>query len=113
MPRGTGAATYSATSLSGTPVLAKTGKCSLAGFHFLNASSTTAAYVQFFDKATAGEVTLATTVPSFVIGMPASGGATRSYVSRIEFTNGMVLASTTTATGSSSATIAAVVEIGD
>ncbi len=112
MPRGSGAAYYSNTALAGTATLAKTGKCSLAGFHFFN-TSTSAAYVQFFDKATAAEVTLATTTPAFVIGLPGSGGATRTHASRIQFTNGMVIASTTTATGSSSSTTCIVIEIGD
>ena len=112
MSRGSGAAYYSNTALAGTATLAKTGKCSLAGFHMLSGSAA-AAYVQFFDKAAASEVTLGATTPDFVIGLPASGGATRSYDSRIQFTNGVVVAATTTATGSTASSVCVVIELGD
>jgi hypothetical protein len=111
--RGSGADVYSNTALAGTAMLAKTGKCSLSGFHFFNTSSTAAAYVQFFDAAAAASVTLATTTPKMSFGIPASGGATKSIPSRIQFTSGMVIAATTTATGSSSAAAVVVIEIGD
>ncbi len=110
--RGTGADVYSNTTLAGTAALAKTGKCSLTGFHLFNTSAA-AAYVQFFDAAAAADVTLATTTPKMSFGLPASGGATKSLPSRIQFTNGIVVASTTTATGSSSSTSVVVIEIGD
>jgi hypothetical protein len=113
MPRGSGSEVYYNAALAGTAVLTKTGKCSLAGFHFLNASSTAAAYVQFHDVAAAASVTLGSTVPKFSIGLPTSGGATRTYVSRNQFTNGMVVAATTTAAGSSSASVCSVIDIGD
>lgn len=74
----------------------------------VRAINTTAAdaYVQLFDKATAAEVTVGTTVPDWVIqsdandpsvgdGLPSGG---------LVFENGIVAVSTTTATGSTAAT---------
>ena len=55
-------------------------------------------YVQCFD--TADAVTLGTTVPSFVIPMPATAGANVLTDQGITLTKGLAIACTTTATGS-------------
>jgi len=56
----------------------------------------TVSYVQFFDLNTT--VTLATTVPNFVLPIPAGAASNLSNLN-IGFTNGLKLAATTTSTG--------------
>jgi hypothetical protein len=60
-----------------------------------------AVYIQFFDKAAAGTVTLGTTVPDFVIMVP-QNWTTEILPDRAlkYFANGCRYAATTTATGS-------------
>jgi len=59
------------------------------------------AYIQIFDVATAGAVTLGTTAPKLSLGIPPtnSGGFTLSAIG-VSFTTGIQVAATTTATGS-------------
>jgi hypothetical protein len=73
----------------------RTGRTALTGWSVLN-PNTTAAYIQLFD--TAGPVTLGTTVPDFVICLPASSGANVLDGTGILFENGLQLAATTAAT---------------
>ncbi len=102
----------SSTALGATAVLIKSGFQSLGGYHLLN-TTTAAAYVQVFDAAAAADVTVGTTTPTFVLGLPASGGAANSFAKPIKFTLGIVVASTTTATGASAATVCAAFFVGD
>lgn len=55
-------------------------------------------YLQVFDSATAGAVTVGTTVPNFVIPFPANG-VNAPLTDRLEFFNGIVIAATTTPGG--------------
>jgi hypothetical protein len=98
-----GSTPFSNTALTGTnATLVQAGKCSLAGYHIFNTTAA-AAYVQFFDAAAAADVTLNSTVPLFALGIPASEGACRALAKPIQFTKGMVVASTTTPTGATGA----------
>ncbi len=108
-----GTTPYSGTALTGTALLVKTGNCSLCGYHLFNTTSA-AAYVQFFDAAAAANVTVGTTTPTFVLGLPASSGATRTVgKDGLKFTLGMVIASTTAATGATGAITVVQLDIGE
>lgn len=107
-----GAPTLGSTSGGLTPTLlnalsttVKSIKSSAPGqLHVLvcNSADTVANYVQVFDVATAGAVTLGTTVPKLAIGIPpgSQGGYSISLVGA-QFSNGIQVAGTTTPTGSS------------
>ena len=77
---------------------AKTGPGVLAGYMIYNPNATVA-YVQFLDVAGSGTVTLGTTVPVLSLPIPATGAANLNGLN-ISFANGIQLACTTTATGS-------------
>jgi hypothetical protein len=87
-----------------TPVLAHAGRCTLTAILAGNTTAQTA-YTQIFDAAAVGDVTLGTTLATWVIrangnevseasGLPAGG---------LVFEKGIVLASTTTQGGTSGA----------
>jgi hypothetical protein len=97
-----GAKAFSHTNLVATAVLVLTGPHSLTGYHLFNTTSAIA-YVQVFDAAAAADVTVGATTPTFVLGLPASGGATRALAKPLKFTLGIVVAATTAATGSTGA----------
>lgn len=65
----------------------------------------TVAYVQIFDKATTGAVTLGTTVANAFIPVPPGATANLARVGW-SFSNGIQVAATTTATGSTALTTA-------
>ena len=69
----------------------------LGAYHCLNPNSA-AAYVQIFD--TAGTVTLGSTTPVLSLGLPASDGGNLEWTMGVHFANGIKVAATTTATGS-------------
>ena len=77
----------------------KPGEGALSGYYVYNPNSSVA-YVQFFDVASGTAVTLNTTVPTFSIGIPATAAANLFDGTGIQFRNGLKLACTTTATGS-------------
>jgi hypothetical protein len=68
--------------------------------YYLANPGASAAYVQVFDVATAGAVTLGTTTPKWSIWVPAGAAANLAGLS-LSFANGIQVAATTTATGSS------------
>lgn len=70
------------------------------GGYFIYNPNTSVAYVQVFDVATATTVTLGTTVPDMIFGIPASSGANIEFANGVNMVNGIKLACTTTATGS-------------
>lgn len=64
-------------------------------------------YLQFFDVATAGAVTVGTTAPKFWLGVPANSGVTDGWGGvPVSFANGMIIAATTTPTGAGAPTTA-------
>ena len=85
--------------LSTTPKLLNGATTHLAGWYLHNPSNATA-YVQFFDALTTSAVTLGSTTPTLSFGIPAGSSANLNTTS-IVFNSGVVVAATTTATGSS------------
>jgi len=104
-----GCAIYSNTALGATAALVKAGSVELDWYHIFN-TTTAECYVQFFDAAATTAVTVGTTTPTFVLGIPAEtasglgNGACCALSKPVKFTTGIVVASTTTATGDSAAT---------
>jgi hypothetical protein len=70
--------------------------------HIDNAN-TAMTYVQFFDVAAATTVTLGTTTPTFILAVAAGGVLDKTMVYPYAFANGIKIAATTTATGSTAA----------
>ena len=80
-------------------VVKKTGGV-LTGYYIANPHSAMS-YVQFFDLAAGDTCTLGTTVPKYSFGVPTLAAANIPPSSAgLEFVNGIKLAVTTTATGS-------------
>ena len=76
----------------------------LYGFALQNGAAAIT-YVQFFDAAAVGDVNLGTTSPTFVVGLAASAPLAMSFETPVKFKTGLVVFSTTTATGSSGAQV--------
>lgn len=70
----------------------------LSSYYVYNPNSSVA-YVQIFDVATAGGVTVGTTTPKWSIGIPATSAANLTNM-HLSFANGVQVAATTSATGS-------------
>lgn len=89
------------TSLLATVASVKSNAAGLLGMVQCYNPNASAAFVQIFDAATAGSVTLGTTPPTLSIGIPAttSSGPIMMSPIGIEFRNGIQVAATTTATG--------------
>lgn len=58
------------------------------------------AYLQIFDRNTPGNVTVGTTIPKWSPGIPAGSAANLADLSMGPFSNGIIVAATTTANGS-------------
>jgi hypothetical protein len=89
---------FSNLAVTDTAVLVKAGAVALSGYHVFNTVAA-ATYLMFYDAAAAADVTLGTTVPKFCLGLPTSGGATRSLAKPIQFTLGIVIGSLDATTG--------------
>ena len=89
--------------LSNSVVTVKGSAGELGAYHCLNQSGAVA-YVQVFDAATSGAVTLGSTTPVLSFGLPAAaslpGGGNLEWSNGIHFASGIQIAATTTATGS-------------
>ena len=95
-PGGTGNAL-----ITNTAVLVVAGAHSLMQGGDIHNKGAADCYLQIFDAATAGAVTLGTTVPLRHFWSPANGAWTiETSVEGIKFANGIVIAATTTETGS-------------
>jgi len=92
-------------SLGSTATLAKKGRCVVTAVRAINTTAATA-YTQIFDAAAITDVTVGTTVPTWVVRSaandPSDGDGLPTY--GIVFELGVVAASTTTALGSTGAT---------
>lgn len=104
----TGATTYFNSALTNTPIQIRVGSSAVTGFEFQNPNSTNA-YVQIFDTIRGG-VTLGTTVPLFSFLVPGNGAQDKPLMN-LPYINGLVIAATTTATGSTAPTSALVVNL--
>lgn len=83
-------------------VLVQAGETLLYGYSILNGTAAVA-YLQLFDAAALANVNLGTTVADYVIGNAASAVTARSLKKPLYFSLGLVIFSTTTATGSTGA----------
>jgi hypothetical protein len=105
---------YSNTALvAGTSLVMSTGG-QLAFLHFWNPSNATA-YVQVFDAKATANVNVGTTTPTAVFATATLTGITPIELGigdGLQFGNGIVVAATTTATGSSAPSTGLVVTIG-
>ncbi len=102
---------YENPAVSETKILVYSGKMNLYGMRVEN-NHTADVYLQIFDKAAAGDVTLGTTVATKTYLLPASGGIIIDPHRAIKhFQNGLVMAVTSTRTGSSAPGAAALVEL--
>lgn len=104
---------YSA--LSTTLQLVKGGRALLDVFEASNINAADA-FVQMFDAASAGDVTLGTTTPTWSLFVPkgdatSRGAADKTLPMPVSFLYGLVIAATTTATGSSAPTTGLVVNL--
>ena len=95
----------SSNSLAGTATLIQGAVLNLVAVRAINTTGA-AAFVQLFDLALAADVTLGTTVPTWVVTSAASATSEDDGIpgDGLIFRNGLVAASTTTPTGSTAAT---------
>lgn len=93
-----GLSTYYNTALNATKAAVVAVPLSIYGWQINNPNGAFS-YVQMFNKLTAN-VTVGTTVPDFVIGIPANGSVTILNALGIDFSIGLVVAATTTFGGS-------------
>lgn len=92
--------------VAGTATLVKTGYTQVFWMHVSNRDASER-WLQMFDAKAAGEVSLGTTVPTHSIPIAASG--TLPLEVRSDWQKGLVIAVTTTETGSTGASTAAVI----
>jgi hypothetical protein len=86
--------------LSTTVVPIKSSAAGQLGLLHCNSPNSAIEYVQLFDVATAGGVTLGTTVPDLSFAVPATNATGFTLpLTGYQFTNGIQIAATTTATG--------------
>lgn len=100
-PSATGGWSKSKKSLTNTVASVNSSAASAFGGYFFYNPNATEIYIQVFDVATAGAVTLGTTVADLVFGLPAGGAANIEIANGVAFANGIQVAATTTDTGSS------------
>ena len=98
-PNATGGWSVSSqTALSNTKTQVKGSAGTFGGYMFYNPNAS-AAYIQVFDVANAS-VTVGTTTPTYVIPIPATSAANVEFTNGINHGTAVVVAATTTATGS-------------
>jgi hypothetical protein len=95
-----GATAYANAALSNSPVLAERGSAVLSGVDISNVSNATI-YVQFFDANSISGISVGTTPPLFWLAVPVNAVLDGpSSAVGVGFQNGVVVAATTTPTGS-------------
>lgn len=94
-----------------TKYLVATGAQVLTDYFIENPDAAAKGYLQFFNAASTAAVTLGTTAPVRSIGLAAGEKANLSGLA-VDFPLGLVIAGTTTATGSTTATTGLVVNLG-
>jgi len=109
-PATTGGWTASSqTNLTTVAAVVSSAAAKFGGYMFLNLNATPA-YIQVFNVATSGAVTLGTTTPTFVIPLPANSTAANGAGANLELTVGIPMsagiqvAATTTPTGATTVT---------
>lgn len=103
---------YHKKDLSNTAVLVEAGPVNVYSYDVYNANSAVA-YIQLFNAAAAGDVTVGTTAPDAVISVKATDrAALAAAVALYGFDKGLVIAATTTPDGNTAPTTALVVSMG-
>lgn len=98
---------YSNTALSNTKQEVRDNPSGLCGYNIYNPNSSVT-YIQFFDL-DADNVTVGTTVPTFTLALPATGGVDAPPASTsLLFSKGVTISATTTPTGSTAPSTAVV-----
>jgi hypothetical protein len=87
-----------------TTVQTPKGTAGTFGGYYVYNPNASVAYVQVFDAATATTITLGTTVPDMIFAIPAASGANIEITCGVNMANGIKLACTTTAGGSTAPT---------
>jgi hypothetical protein len=90
--------------LTNTKTLIKGSAGTYGGYYTVYNPNSSVAYVQIFDAASTGAVTLGTTVANGRITVPATSAANLEITNGVNMANGIVIACTTTATGSTAPT---------
>jgi hypothetical protein len=80
------------------PQLVRNFPSTLRGWYLFNPNGVQV-YLQFHDKADAGDLTLGTSLPFFSLGIPPGSGANALQDRVADFLNGIVIACTTTRAG--------------
>lgn len=104
-----GALPYFNSALLATKVAVKATSGDLYGYHIQN-PNTSDAWVQFFDLAS-GSVTVGSTTPTLSLWVPAGGALDAVFAKPVNFATAVVVASTTTATGSTAPSTGLVVNL--
>jgi hypothetical protein len=95
-----GATPYANGALTNTLVVAKASPALLCNYNISNTNTGTV-FIQLFDAATTSGITLGVTAPKFIISVPSGNGVTDGlFLPGLAFQNGVVMAVTTTPTGS-------------
>jgi hypothetical protein len=97
---GNGFKKFAVTGETTTVQTVKSGLSNLQGWYISNVDNAAASCVQFFDKGSNATITLGTTVPDFVLKIPANSAANLQVTGGIAFTSGIRLAAATTCVGS-------------
>lgn len=87
------------------------GPCLIFNFLCFNPDATDIAFVQFFDVQ-AGDVTVGTTPPSFIVQVPANSGSQLALTAPIAFRQMVSYAVTSTPTGAGAPSTDCVVQFG-
>ena len=87
------------TPLTATVVAVKSSAAGELGGYIVFNNNATQSYLQIFDVATAGAVTLGSTAPDMVVPIPANSGANLEITVGVAFANGIQIAATTTDSG--------------
>ncbi|HSE57602.1 MAG TPA: hypothetical protein VLA99_02780 [Nitrospiraceae bacterium] len=93
-----------ADAVDATAVLLQKGRLTITAARLFKASAAADVYLQMFDKAAAADVTVGTTVPDWVVMLDSAAGEVSSGdglpTDGMTFYRGLVVACTTTSTGS-------------
>lgn len=93
---------YSGDDIAGTATLVQAGE-TLLGSYSLHNTTGADAFLQCFDAASAGAVTVGTTAADYIIPVGANGIENDTFGKPMYFKNGLVIASTTATDGSTGA----------
>lgn len=94
-----------------TAVLVRTGTTRVLTYNLFN-PNTSVAFLQFFNAASVGAVTLGTTAPTDWLAVPAGGVVDGAWMYSPQYSAGLVIAATTTPNGATIVTTGIPVSLG-